>query len=202
MGSKKLDDDAVLKFARGFERYAFGPKFVLESDSWLEAEQKVNDFLKRRNARSEEPSPYFEAGKTFWREYQFLFLCQTIEFKLTEVIEHLRVAGKLKAEFLATLRQNPKVDPERAKSDRRLVSPASLLEDFGYGLGGLVQIIEKEALPFEGKDSLLAELKALNKDRVKFIHHSFGGRDSAGTDIARAFQAGKLLLKRLEGFKV
>lgn len=202
MSTDTIDDNDLKKFAIGFERYAFAQKFVLESESWQQAEEKVKKYLTDRKALSEEASSYFEAGVTFWREYQFLFLCQIVEFKLTELIERVRFTGKLKPEFLEGLKKRPKADPERAKDVRRLISPASLLEDFGFTFGGLVNIIENETLPFNEKDSLLKELNAFNKSRVKFIHLSFGGRKSAGTDISDALQSGKLLLKRLDSFKV
>jgi hypothetical protein len=202
MSNDDFDDKTVKKFAIGFQRYAFGPEFVLESDTWPEAEEKIEKFLAAWKAHGDKPSPYYEANKTLWQEYQFLFLCQIVEFKLTELIERLRVAGTLKPEFLSTLQKKPKADPERAKDDRRIVSPASLLGDLGYTLGGLIKMIEDETIDFEHKDSLLAELKQFNEDRVKFIHLSFGGKESAGTDIADALQSGKGLLKRLEHFKV
>ncbi|HEY6421476.1 MAG TPA: hypothetical protein VIX59_20965 [Candidatus Binataceae bacterium] len=61
-----------------------------------------------------------------------------------------------------------------------------------------MRIIESSTLSFDQRESVLRDLKAFNKDRVKFIHHSFGGKENAGTDIGDALQSGKLLLKRLE----
>jgi len=202
MSADTIDDKDVGKFATGFERYAFAKEFVLGSESWQKAEEKVKIYLANRKALSDVPSLYFEAGVTFWREYQFLFLCQFVEFKLTELIERVRVAGKLKPEFVEKLKKHRKADPRRVKDARRIISPASLLEDIGFTFGGLINIIENQTLPFNEKDSLLKELNIFNKNRVKFIHLSFGGRDGAGTDIAAALQFGKLLLARLEAFKV
>jgi hypothetical protein len=191
-------DKALLKFAIGFERYAFGAGFVLESESWKEAEAKIKDYLAARKTHGGEASLYFEPDKTLWREYQFLFLCQLVEFKLAELIDRLRRAGNLKTEFITKLQESPKANRERARKVSRLTSPASLLEDFGYGLGQLTAIIRDETLPFDQRDCLLEELNEFNKDRVKFIHHSFGGKETAGTDIVDALRSGKFLLKRLE----
>src|SRR5208282_1459414 len=202
MNTDTIDDNDLVKYAVGFERYAFGPRFVLESESWQEAEEKIKKYLAARKAHGDETSrSYYEVGRTLWREYQFLFLCQIVEFKLAELIDRLRGAGKLKVEFVTKLQGDPKADPERAKNVSRLTSPASLLEDFGYGLGRLVAIIEGETLTFDQRDEMLEELKAFNKDRVRFIHHSFGGKETAGTDIADALRSGKLLLKRLEALR-
>jgi hypothetical protein len=201
MNTDTIDDNDLVKRAVGFGRYAFGPRFVLESESWQEAEDKIKNFLADSKARGDEASLYYEVGRTLWREYQFLFLCQIVEFKLAELINRLRGAGKLKVEFVTALQADPKADPERAKEVSRLTSPTSLLEDFGYGLGRLVAIIDGESVPFDQRDEMLEELKAFNKDRVKFIHHSFGGKETAGTDIADALRSGKLLLKRLEALR-
>ncbi|HEY6421475.1 MAG TPA: hypothetical protein VIX59_20960 [Candidatus Binataceae bacterium] len=114
MKTDTTENNDLAKFAIGFERYALGQQFVLESESWQEAEDKIKRLLAARKAR-DEISLYFEADRTLWREYQFLFLCQIIEFKLAEFIDHLRGGEKLKAEFIAELQNNAKADPERAR---------------------------------------------------------------------------------------
>lgn len=197
MKNNTNEDNDLVKFAVAFERYVFGQRFVLESESWQDAEEKIKDFLAARKAR-DGVALYYEVDRTLWREYQFLFLCQIIEFTLAELIGRLHGAGSLKAEFIAELQNHSKADPERAREVSRLTSPAALLEDFGFGLGRLVKIVEDKTLPFEQRDSVLEELKSFNRDRVKFIHHSFGGKENAGTEIADALRSGKLLLKRLE----
>lgn len=127
------DPRGLVASAHGFERYAFGPNFVLESSSWNEADQKIAEFLRRRAERSPEAaeSYYSAGGEGLWREYQLLFMCQLVEFKVTEVISQLCERELLKADYIATLRSSPRADPERARDARRIVSPASLLVDFG-----------------------------------------------------------------------
>jgi len=38
-----------------------------------------------------------------WREYQLLFMCQFLEFRVAELIGHLHGLGYLKDEYVSTL---------------------------------------------------------------------------------------------------
>lgn len=81
----------------GFQRYSFGPGFVLESNSWQEAEEKINGFLDRRQKNSPGAASYYsEGGIILWREYQLLFMCQFVEFRVAELLSHLKRNGHLK----------------------------------------------------------------------------------------------------------
>ncbi len=186
--------------AHGFERYAFGPDFVLESESWQEAAEKIDSFLRRRTKRSSEAVSYYSEGEfVLWREYQLLFMCQYLEFRITELIGHLHRSGQLQDEFVLSLTRHPKASPERSKDPQRLTSPASLLVDLGYNLGGLLSILEKQTLPFDRKSELLGALSTFNTGRNDFIHRSFssGKKSRAATTaglIGETLRCGKLVL--------
>ena len=165
----------------GFERYAFGKDFILESDSWAQARVKIKHFLAgRREIGAHVASYYDDADAILWREYQFLFLCQLLEFRLAEFLSHLTMQGKITDSFLRKLQKSPKADSERKTRIARLMSPASLLVDFGCTLGGLIAVLCKESLDFVDRAKLLKELTGFNRNRVSFIHHSFNTKNKAG----------------------
>ena len=166
----------------GFERYAFGKEFILESESWTEAQAKIGDFLARRKETGVEVASYYdEAGAILWREYQFLFVCQLLEFRLAEFLSHLTTQEKIADIFLKSLQKSPKADPKRAKKVARLMSRASLLVDFGCTLGSLIDVLAKETLEFENKAELIEKLRDFNRNRISFIHHSFNTKNKAKT---------------------
>jgi hypothetical protein len=166
----------------GFERYAFGKDFILESDSWIQAQAKIRHVLAGRKEIGVEVAFYYDGdGAILWREYQFLFLCQLLEFRLAEFLSHLATQGKIVGAFLKRLQKSQKADPKRAKKVTRLMSPASLLVDFGYALGSLIVILSKQSLDFANKANLIEQLEAFNRNRISFIHHSFNTKNKAKT---------------------
>jgi hypothetical protein len=187
--------------AHGFQRYSFGREFVLESESWREAEEKIDRFLQRRKESSPgDISYYSDGGLVLWREYQLLFMCQFLEFRVAELIGHLHRLGYLKDEYVSTLSCSSKANAERVKDLHRLTSPASLLVDFGFNLGSLLNILENHTLPFGRKDELVTALQTFNSGRVAFIHHSFNSEKKSGTTttrqlVAETLQRGKLVLR-------
>ncbi len=171
---------SVQDAAYGFERYTFGPDFVLGVSSWEVAARKVENFLRRRRELSPDTTSYYGAGiNVLWREYQLLFMIQFLEFRLAELISDLATAEQVKAEYIERLRKSEKADAERVKKPRRLMSPASLLVDFGFTLGGLVNIIRNETLDFERKSDLIAAVNDFVLGRNDFIHRSFSGKRNA-----------------------
>jgi len=70
-GRYPISADAV----HGFQRYSFGQEFVLESESWREAEEKIDRFLRRRKKSSLGGISYYsDGGLMLWREYQMLYM--------------------------------------------------------------------------------------------------------------------------------
>ncbi len=191
----------------GFERYFLGKEIILDSESWQSAQTKIREIFERRRSWGSDVVIYYdEAGTILWQEYQFLFLCQFLEFRLTEFLSKLARCGKIKGTFLERLRKSPKADAKRAENIPRLLSPASLLVDLGYTLGGLITILSRNTLGFEGKSELLDQLETFNRSRVSFIHLSFNGHNRVGDKrieevIHNGLQVGAQILNFLDNAK-
>jgi hypothetical protein len=72
-------------------------------------------------------------------------------------------------ESILELQRHHKANQEQAKKSHRVTSPASLLVDFGYTFGRLIEILDEQARTFLGKDKLLGELKSFNRDRRQSV---------------------------------
>jgi hypothetical protein len=86
---------------------------------------------------------------------------KVLEFRIAELTSHLQSLGYLDETFIEKLQRNPRADPERAKKPRRLTSPASLLVDFGYTLGGLVNILDAQTTSFDRKMNVTQNPKSM-----------------------------------------
>ena len=161
--------------AQGFERYAFGPRFILKSSSWRDAAEKIAAFLVRRESYDSDAveSYYSEGADVLWREYQLLFMCQLLEFRLASFIGDLHRRKRLRKKYVAGLMKHRRANAERAKKPERLVSPRSLLVDIGLPLGELVKVVREQTLRFHKRAELLRKLDRFTNFRNAFIHHSF-----------------------------
>jgi hypothetical protein len=187
-------------FVHSHQRYAAAFD-ILESKSFCEALGKIN-YNARSVVSSKKYKVYYYDENTLWDEYRFLFLCQFLEFKLAEIFTSRKVI--VKKEFILKLKANKKANPDRVASENndRILSPASLLFDFGYNLGGLIEILRNNTDNFVTKQKLLEKLTEFNKFRVSFTHHSFTtdkklGRVSLGSVIAGGIKSGIKALKML-----
>jgi hypothetical protein len=186
--------------AAGFERYYYGRKVVLESESFEDANKKIKNLIDSRGGTGQRRRFYYsEGGSLLWSEYQFLFLCQLIEFKTAEAISVLAKVQLVSPELVEHLKQGKRANPERSKSPQRLVSPASLLGDFQFNLGKLAKIIDSDVRPFQGKKRLLSRLKAFNRERNTFIHRSFNNSPKSPSEcITHGLFIGKRLLQLID----
>ncbi len=160
----------------GVERYLSGEDIILQSSSWEDAKEMARKHIEKRKAGPLLNNDFFyfdSNGEIMWQEYQFLFLCQYIEFKLAEYIFTLFKKNKVNPEYLEELKKNKKINTERALSPERMLSPASLIIDLGYSLGGLIEIIKEKTIDFDTKQDILIELDKFNSDRISFVHHAF-----------------------------
>ncbi len=172
----------ALNWAQGFERYT-NSKYILDSSSWEEAQNKIDNILNVEKARGNHTVLYYEVeDNTLWNEYRFLFLCQFLEFKTAEFFSKLEGEGKVKQEFILKLKKDKKANTERASSadNKRILSPASLISDLGFNLGDLVVELERSTSNFGNKEKLLNCLKKFNVHRISFTHHSFNTKKKAG----------------------
>ena len=66
------------------------------------------------------------------------------------------------------------------------MTPASLLVDFGYTLGNLIEeVLFKKTLEFTDKAELIEQLRDFNRNRISFIHNSFNAKNKAKTSGLR-----------------
>ena len=187
--------------AQGSERYIFADH-ILDSQSWQEAENKIQERLNKRKDRGDDNVLYYGlTSNTLWDEYKFLFLCQFIEYRIAELLSKLEGEEKVKPEFISTLKEHKRADYKRAKESRRIMSPASLVSDLGFTLGQLVKIVKDQTFDFDGKIDLLSKLEDFNKYRVSFMHHSFSTKKKVGeTSLSSVILYGTMSGKDLLSF--
>jgi len=172
----------TLNWAQASERYN-NANYIFNSKSQKEAQEKIDCMLRKRKERGDYNVLYYEIGKEIlWNEYQFLFMCQFLEFKTAELFYKLDKKGKVKEDFISSLKIKPKANIERAnsKGGERILSPASLLYDFRCNFGCLIELLDNKTFDFSNKNELLKKLRKFNQFRIGFTHHSFNSNKGAG----------------------
>lgn len=193
-----MGDKSSINLGQSSERYTFSD-YILSSESWNEAQGKINNIIKSRKERGNNTILYYDIDdNTLWIEYKFIFLCQFIEFRTAELFCNLNEKKKVNKDFISKLKSKSRANKERRNSDNRILSPASLISDLGFNFGDLIDILNKETDEFDNKNIILKKLKKFNGYRISFVHNSFNTKKKIGySNLKKIITDGTILGKSI-----
>jgi len=185
--------------AGGFTRYVFGKEIILDSSSWEKAQNNIKKEQKKYFTSNNKN--YFYKNNSLWKEYQFLFLVQLVEFQLAEIIGFLYEKKKIEKKCIKDFINSKKgkgIDAERKSNPKRILSPYTLLVTLEKNLGSLINLLEIYSLSFDGKKELLDKLNKFRAKRNDFIHHSMSNSIKLSETLKDGMILGKETLNKFE----